>query len=106
MTSAFPVEIKKCPVCGSPDTMVNVAVEEAKKANKLPHDFPFGSAEKVAAALIDQRFVGAMAPAVLMHFDVCYNCGTRYCTKAEIIQVPVQVQMNPRGKMQPPFGHG
>jgi hypothetical protein len=97
----FPLEFKKCPNCGSTETVAELAVQEAEKTKGVKREGPFASLEKAAIPLADPGKTAKLTlPMVICHYDVCAGCGLRYCTKAEIIDAPITFTV----KGQPPPG--
>lgn len=89
MKSELPLEFKQCPVCHSNKTVSQLACASEPS---IPEG-TFTSLEKVFTPIQDvSKLLGAIVRGVLCHFDVCNRCGTRYCTKAEIVSTPVMVQ--------------
>ena len=89
-------EVKKCPNCGHDDTVCRKAMREFQ-----PNSTEFASLDKQATPLQQPALVVTSVPAILCHYDVCAECGTRYCTRAERISVPVVVKP---GSPPPGFG--
>lgn len=79
----------KCSLCGCPDTVARKFVtEEVRK--KAGWGDAFVSLEKVVTPLFNPMSPPVIAAnSILSHYDVCAKCGFRYCTKAEIVSVPV-----------------
>jgi hypothetical protein len=77
-------EFKKCPDCGSEET-VAFTLTKGK----------FNALEKIIVATEQPILAVASVKAICVDFDVCWNCGRRRCTKAEIISVPIQFQGPP-----------
>lgn len=99
--SRFPIEFKKCPNCGSTETVAELAVQEAEKTKGVRRETPFASLEKVIIPLANPGKTAKLTlPMVVCHYDVCANCGLRYCTKAEIIDAPIKFSL----PGQPPPG--
>lgn len=87
----FPMLFPKCRECGSRDTVgaIGLAGEPS-----YPED-TFGSIEKIFVPLQDiTKLSIPSVRGILVHFDVCARCGTRRCTKAEVLSVPI-----PAGQM-------
>ena len=85
----FPIEFVKCPNCGCKDTVCRLACADEPS---IPKD-TFVSLEKVISPFQQSSsIIGPFIKAIVCHYDVCAKCGLRYCTRAEIANVPVQVQ--------------
>ena len=94
----FPLEFKKCPVCGSTETVTQLAYKEAN--NLLPSGFV--SAGKITILLQDPtQLTVTQGKGLLIHLDYCAGCGSQRCTKAEILPSTVHVNIN---KPPPPPG--
>lgn len=89
---AFLIEFPVCPSCGSKDTVCRLACADERFISKEA----FVSLEKVFTPIQDaSRVTTPLVRGILCHFDVCATCGLRYCTRAEIMSVPVQVSYSP-----------
>ena len=97
----FP-KIFKCPHCGSSKTVIGVSLAPFKENGKIPID-AFGAMERKATPLLDPRMCTLTVPLTMTSWDVCYDCGTYYCTKAEIIQQPKQNAPGAPGIIRPNF---
>lgn len=96
----FPITIVICPSCGSKDTIGRLA---CKDEPSIPAG-TFVSLEKMVTPIQDPTKISLpQVKAILTQYDVCAKCGTRYCVKAEIVQVPVNVQHR-SGQAFPHFG--
>jgi len=99
---SFPIEFKKCPVCHSQETVCRLACDGESSIAKDA----FVSLDKTFTPIQDvTRLLGPVVKGILCHFDVCSKCGMRYCTRAEITSVPVNVQHssgNVIRNLQPP----
>lgn len=85
----FPIEFTECPVCHCKDTVCRLVSADEPSIPKGA----FVSFEKVFTAIQDlNKITTPTIRGVLNHYDICAKCGTRYCTKSEIITMPVQVQ--------------
>lgn len=89
---SFPIEFKECPICHSKETVCRLACADEPS---IPKDV-FVSLDKTFTPIQDvSKVVSPLIRGILVHYDVCANCGTRYCTRAEIISAPVSVQPRP-----------
>ncbi len=85
----FPIEFTVCPICHSKDTVCRLACADELSIPKGT----FVSLEKVPTPIQDlNKITTPTVRGILSHYDVCAKCGTRYCTKAEIITMPVMIQ--------------
>ena len=83
--SSFPLEFKKCPICGCPDTITRLAYKE-EVVDKGRGSEAFMSPEKLMTPLVDPLKATLVLPVLVEHRDSCAKCGFRYCVKAEIVQ--------------------
>ena len=85
----FPVIFSECPICHSKDTVCRLACADESSIPKGT----FVSLDKLFTPIQDiNRIATSMIKGILSHFDICAECGTRYCTKAEITSAPVTIQ--------------
>lgn len=78
----FPVEFKKCPICGhGGKTIAQLVSEELKEKGKIPQN-AFVSLEQRTTALQNPQLVLAV-PLLIHHHDICAKCGMEYCTRVE-----------------------
>lgn len=93
----LPIEFSKCPNCNSKDTICRLACANDPSIPKGT----FVSLEKTVTPIQDaNRFTIPAVKAILVHYDVCAKCGTRYCTRAEMVSVPVTIQGQPGQKLK------
>ena len=97
-SSDFP-KMFKCPKCGSDQTTIGKALAPLKM-NGTVSLAAFGSMDKKYTPLVEPKDCKLFIPILVTHFDVCFECGTYYVTKVEIMQAPKQQQpiMNNMGK--------
>lgn len=85
----FPLTFDQCPVCGSKRRVANEVIQEQKDA---------GTAKESTQAwlfnhqsiIMDQGRPHIQVPVVLSLYDVCMDCGTVYCIRAEVKMVTPQ----------------
>ena len=100
----FPREFK-CK-CGATETVSQAACKKEKDEGKIPPEV-FTSLEKVACPLIGSRPpVGLTVPALMAHYDICMECGAKFCTRVEIIQMPISMKLPGTGGMPGPMPGG
>jgi uncharacterized protein YoaH (UPF0181 family) len=88
----LPIEFLECPICHSQGTVARIACADEPS---LPKGI-FVSLEKVFTPIQDiNKIATPVVKGILVHYDVCVECGTRYCTKAEIISAPVTAGPQP-----------
>ncbi len=108
-------EFKECPICRPnflirfllklfrkpyhPETLTQLATKDLKEAGRLPKE-TFTSLSKQAVPLTDPR-VALSVETLLVHFDVCANCGMTYCTRADRGTGMVQMKQQPKSPFSP-----
>ena len=97
-TLEFPLTNDRCPTCQCQERLGDSAINQLKEAGKVPKDsFPDGLV--ITVALIDPTRPPVIIattwdmPVLLVHFDVCAECMTIYCTKFNLQFQPMQVGM-------------
>ena len=82
----LPIEFPLCPICYSQGTVARIACADEPS---LPKGI-FVSLEKVFTPIQNiNKIATPVVRGIMVHYDVCVNCGTRYCTRAEIISAPI-----------------
>jgi hypothetical protein len=83
----FPMEMKKCPACGSTETMMKIALKQVTLMDKTPDKVRgFVCLNKVITPLIEPKYVaGDRVPYLVQYLDRCAGCGYLYPTRAEIV---------------------
>ena len=77
-------EIRSCPICNSMETIgQRVAMEIHRKE-------AFTSLRREIIPLTPPHLVVIYAKHLVLYHDICFNCGTSYLTRVEIIEVPVK----------------
>jgi transcription elongation factor Elf1 len=77
-----------CPKCGSEKTVIGMAIAPLKINGSIPIT-AFGALEHKLTPLMDPKNAKISCPAISSHFDVCWDCGTYYCTRAELVHLPI-----------------
>lgn len=116
----MPVEPKiifEAPGCPNPKcnlwkgTVSQLGCEDAKSRGKIALE-AFTKLGVEVVPLEQPVMAGVPVQAIAVYYDICSLCGTRYCTRAELLQVPVQMpgQMPPGANFRMPpngiFGRG
>lgn len=84
----LPIEFAKCPQCGCKDTVCRIGCADEPSIPKGT----FVSLEKIVTPIQQPTsIIGPFIKAIVCHYDVCAKCGLRYCTKAEITSVPIEI---------------
>ena len=87
-----------CPNCGSGETVSRRLTEPERQNGSLPAD-TFTSLSRGVTPISSPKVLGVQVDIIVTHQDVCANCGTPYCTRAERAKAMVNVQ-------GPAAGHG
>lgn len=107
----FTIDFPKCHTCGETETIARKAVAEYIESGEMPQE-TFASVEKMIIPLKDPRQAALTVPTLMIHWDVCAKCGTRYCTRAQKFDAPIKFVgqgmpgMNPPGQFGGLFGKG
>jgi len=79
----------KCRECGSQETVAALACVGEPS---IPEG-TFASLEKGFVPIQDMNKISTLTvKGIVYHYDVCARCGTRRCTKAEILSAPITAQ--------------
>ena len=96
----LPVVFDRCPVCGGAKRLGLDYLNQLREEGLLHKDsFKGGMVHQVA--LVDQAHPPAILAQVVnikvlyIHWDICGDCGTQYCTKFNCVDTPAQVQVQP-----------
>jgi len=98
-------EFPKCSVCGSEETISQLATAPLKASGKIAQG-TFTLLRQQVVPLEQPLLAAITVSCVVTLFDICAKCGTERCTLAQLIQAPVQMQPNPRGNGPGMFGGG
>lgn len=90
MTESFPLQ-GKCPNCGSDRRLIPDAWHETHATEV---NVPKLCLSQMPAVLADPHDL--IPKGILILDDVCFDCGTRYIYRAEIVQGQVQVVEHPK----------
>lgn len=76
-----------CPNCKSTKTLAEVIVKPERDAGRLDLD-SFASLEQTLIPIaLPGAIVGVTTPAIKVHYDICWECGTRHVTRVEKTRV-------------------
>lgn len=75
----------KCPACGSKQRIAEAIGREERKRQKIGDGFTPVVEEKTALIVDPRRVIigPTRVPALLLHYDVCLECGCHYCVRIE-----------------------
>ena len=103
--NSFPREFSQCPKCFATATVTRLAAAELlAKGGHIKPDV-FLSMRKMIVPLIEPSTAVLSVPAMIVHYDICFDCGTEYCIKVEKLDLPITFTQVQGGK-QLPFGRG
>ena len=87
----FPIVFEKCPLCGCTETVTRMACEEEKEKGVIPKD-AFVAFERTQMPLMGKIPPKLTVRILVASWDLCVDCGNKYCTRVDIQTVPVSVQ--------------
>lgn len=84
-----------CPNCKSTETLAEVIVKPERDAGKLEPE-SFASLEQTLIPIaLPNAIIGVNVPGIKVHYDICWECGTRHVTRVERTRMaPVTPQQN------------
>ena len=100
MAEDFPKKFH-CPNCGSEKTVMNVAATPLKASGRLPLD-AFCMMDQKVIYLEEANKATGVVPAIKSSFDVCFDCGTWYCTMTEKTLITLPPPKALPGMKRPP----
>ena len=92
----LPLDFKKCPICGCTVTVSSLAIEPLKVSGKVKREV-FVHCRTDAVPLYEPTLAIGSVPTLIRHFDTCARCGMEYCTRAEVVDAPIQYGEMPKG---------
>ncbi len=86
----------RCPKCSSTERFTQHIVNKVRVKENLPAD-SFGVLEIKMMPVLNPRpaipyMPGMIKPVSVAYFDVCWECGTYYCFRAEETEGPLMLQ--------------
>jgi hypothetical protein len=85
---------KVCPICHKPGTVAQRAFKRQKESGKLPSDV-FVGINMTIKPLEMPLLAGITVETIVIYEDICISCGTKYFTRAQLIQSPVTAENLP-----------
>lgn len=86
----FPLTFDKCPNCGSTRRVANEVLQKQKDEGKIaPGVNAFIARHQ--SLIVDPRRTWLSAPIITTFYDTCVDCGTLYCTHANLATAMPQV---------------
>lgn len=82
-------EFKKCRVCGCEETVAQ------KGAQGVIPEGTFVALEHKITPLEQPMLAVVTVKAIRYSEDICVECGTKRCTRADLIQIPIQMLQQP-----------
>jgi len=79
----FPLEFKTCPNCGSTRRVAGTIAEQEREKGKISKEVQ-ACIKQVTCIIADPRMVTLQAPAIIAFVDICADCGTMYCIRAQL----------------------
>ena len=101
----FPKTFDKCPVCGSTRRLAGMIGEQEKAKHKLMANTPV-FLNQLQTIVADQAIPSSTVPVLITSLDVCADCGTLYCIRADVGTATVQAKPSILGRQppqKPPF---
>jgi hypothetical protein len=98
-------DFPKCMDCGCEVTISRLGTAELRESGKLAED-AFTMLEQSIIPLEQPALAAVTVRCIQTFYDVCAECGRRRCTRAQVIQAPVQVQPNQANQMMRHRGDG
>jgi len=95
-------EFPKCS-CGCGDTISQLGCAPFKKSGKIPVD-AFTSLRQLVVPVEQPMLASVTVACIATFYDVCAKCGMERCTRAQLVQAPVQAQA--QAPAQYPQRHG
>lgn len=99
----FPLKFEKCPACGSKRRVAEIITNQEKAKGRVGKDR--GTCIISYQSLVMDPASGGIIyapPLITTMFDVCADCGTFYCTQADL--GTARVEMKPGAAAEPPWG--
>lgn len=99
-----------CPNCHSTNRFIGTVAEHEKAKGTLPPDIPEMGLESKAVAVVPPNpqlvYVGQQKPGGIAYYDICLECGTRYCFKIveRDVIVSAVAMAGPQGQQGPQPG--
>jgi len=78
-----------CPSCGSEKTVIGMGLAPLKMSGEIPLD-AFACMERKAIQLVEPSKAKISVPTVITCWDICWECGTYYCNRVEMVHIPIQ----------------
>ncbi len=96
----LPVEFTQCPICHSKETVAQIGCADEPT---IPQGTFVALTKEFTPIQQPTSMLAPLIRTIVCSYDVCAKCGHRYCTRAEKMNVPVQVQPPPGKAPRFPF---
>jgi hypothetical protein len=73
----YPKEFIQCPLCGCPDRVIEMEVEQEKAKGKIGPD-RLAAADLKMCPIVDVTRSYLQAPVLIIYSDICAKCGYEY----------------------------
>ena len=94
----FPLTWSKCPNCGSTRRIAGEIIEQERKKGRIGEGVTAVSFVAPPIMIADPRKIILASPMLMTFYDVCADCGTLYCVRAEMKTVTPKIKpANPPG---------
>lgn len=86
----FPRQFDKCPACGSVKRVAQLVGAEEVAKGKLPKEIVMKIEQDVVPVTeLKTILLGlSIVPVLIAQYDVCYDCGTKYCFEMDRKDMP------------------
>ena len=100
-TADFPKEFTRCPTCHGTETVARKACEDEPSVEKGVF---VSLGKEIVPITTPSGVIGAGVKCIIVHYDVCWKCGTRYAVKAEKAILPTKpppvLNINPNSQFK------
>lgn len=90
-----------CPVCHADKTISELCAEPLIEAGKLSPELKISSLKTMVPMIEPAKITGVLAPAMFIEEDFCAECGTKFCRRVSMVDVPIQSIMGGGTPPQP-----
>ena len=86
----FPLRFK-CPKCGSERRIVETVMNQEKEKGKVNPN-AFGCSRQTNIIVADPTKITISVPALIVFYDICFDCGTEYCFRVDLTTATPQMR--------------
>jgi len=72
-----------CPHCKSTETVAGVVTKPDRDAGRISPEETASLEQTLVPIVLPNTILGLTIPALKIHYDICWDCGTRYVTRIE-----------------------